>query len=63
MAVDGVVLHSGSKQFGYGQACHGVYKCDNCVSLESQLKEALQELYKELNYATAIQKSVMMPLL
>jgi hypothetical protein len=68
MAADGVVLDSGSKQFGYGQAYHGVYKCDNCVSLESQLKEALQDLssskfiikllYKKLNDATVIQKSV-----
>jgi hypothetical protein len=68
MAADGVVLHSGRKHFGYGQACHRVYACDNCISLESQLKEALQELssskfiikllYKEPNDASAIQKSV-----
>jgi hypothetical protein len=70
MAVDVVVLDYVNSQFGYDsydQACHGVYKCDNCVSIESQLKEALQELssskfiikllYKELNDATAIQKS------
>jgi hypothetical protein len=66
MAASGVLLDSCLEQFNYDQAYHGVYTCNNCISLESQLKEALLEfsssqlisklLYKESNETTAIRR-------
>jgi hypothetical protein len=63
MAAVGALLDSCSEQFSHDQANHGVYRCDNCVTLESQLREALLEssaskfiiklLYKWLNDASA----------
>jgi hypothetical protein len=44
MVAVGVLLDSCSEQFSHDQAYRGAYRCDNCVTLESQLKEALLEL-------------------
>jgi hypothetical protein len=68
MEAGGVLLESCSEQFSHDQAYHGACRCDNCVTLESQLKEVLLELsssefvikliYKELNDALAVYKPV-----
>ena len=44
MAVGRVLLDSCLEQFSCNQAYHDVYKCANCVSMESRLKDALLEL-------------------
>jgi hypothetical protein len=60
-----------SEQFNYNQGHHDTYKCVNCVTLESQLKETVLELsssqfpikllYKELNVVTALHEHACMP--
>jgi hypothetical protein len=68
MAAGEVLLDSWSEEFSHDQAYYGIYRYDNCVTLESQLKEALLELssskfiikllYKELHDDSAIYKPV-----
>jgi hypothetical protein len=44
MAARDVLSDSLSEQFSYNQAYYYSYRCYNCVTLESQLKEVLLEL-------------------
>jgi hypothetical protein len=63
MAADKLWLDSRSEQFSYDQTYYGAYKCNNCASLEDQIRKVLLELslsqyiirllYKELNKVSA----------